>query len=49
MFLFILDDLKANGIKRVILWGGVQADNDKAVNFYLKTDSRTWASLNIMG
>jgi GNAT superfamily N-acetyltransferase len=36
MFLFILEDLKRIGITRVILWGGVQADNEKAVGFYKK-------------
>jgi GNAT superfamily N-acetyltransferase len=36
MFQFILDDLKSMGFRRIILWGGVQADNLKAVNFYRK-------------
>ena len=36
LFNFMLADLKARGIKRIILWGGVQSDNQKAVNFYLK-------------
>ena len=36
MFQFILDDLKSKGFSRIILWGGVQADNVKAVNFYRK-------------
>ena len=36
LFRFILSELKTNGIKRIILWGGVQADNEKAVKFYLK-------------
>jgi diamine N-acetyltransferase len=34
LFSFIVEDLKGAGIKRVILWGGVQADNDKAVQYY---------------
>jgi ribosomal protein S18 acetylase RimI-like enzyme len=29
-------DLKKRGIKHIILWGGVQATNEKAVNFYKK-------------
>ena len=33
---YILDQLKATGRKRLFLWGGVQADNVKALNFYLK-------------
>jgi ribosomal protein S18 acetylase RimI-like enzyme len=36
LFQFMLADLKAKGIKRIILWGGVQSDNQKAVNYYLK-------------
>lgn len=40
LFHFILEALKANGIKRIILWGGVQSENQKAVNFYLKNGFR---------
>ncbi|WP_336518133.1 hypothetical protein [Pollutibacter soli] len=40
MFHFILSDLKTNRINRIILWGGVQVDNDKAVNYYKKNDFR---------
>ena len=29
-------DLNKRGIKNIILWGGVQATNEKAVNFYKK-------------
>ncbi|MEI6060093.1 MAG: GNAT family N-acetyltransferase [Bacteroidota bacterium] len=36
LFRFILDELRSKGIKRIILWGGVQCNNEKAVNFYLK-------------
>ncbi len=36
LFQFMLADIKAKGIKRIILWGGVQSDNQKAVNYYLK-------------
>lgn len=36
LFQFIRSEMKENGLKRIILWGGVQADNDKAVNFYRK-------------
>lgn len=38
MFQFIMSDLKASEIKRIILWGGVQKDNTKAVNFYRKNN-----------
>lgn len=37
---FILDELKRKGIKRIILWGGVQSDNNKAINFYRKNGFR---------
>jgi diamine N-acetyltransferase len=36
MLQFIISDLKIRGIDRIILWGGVQGDNQKAVNYYLK-------------
>jgi diamine N-acetyltransferase len=36
LYQFILQDLKHKGIKRIILWGGVQASNLRAVNFYRK-------------
>jgi GNAT superfamily N-acetyltransferase len=36
MLRFIISDLKNRGINRLILWGGVQKDNEKAVNYYLK-------------
>ena len=32
----IEDDLRKKNIKNIILWGGVQATNKKAVNFYKK-------------
>jgi ribosomal protein S18 acetylase RimI-like enzyme len=36
LFLYILRELQFTEIKRIILWGGVQSDNEKAVNFYKK-------------
>lgn len=36
LFNEMITDLKNKGIKRIILWGGVQSDNCKAINFYLK-------------
>lgn len=36
MFQFILEELKKTDIQRIVLWGGVQADNEKAVRYYLK-------------
>jgi GNAT superfamily N-acetyltransferase len=36
MFDSIINDLKAAGDKTVVLWGGVQATNARAVGFYTK-------------
>jgi len=36
LFHFMLSDLKSKGFRRIILWGGVQSSNQKAVNYYLK-------------
>ena len=36
LFRYLLSDLQSKGIKRIILWGGVQSDNSKAISFYLK-------------
>jgi len=44
MSLFIEAELNDRGIKTVILWGGVQATNTKAVNFYKKLGYRFIAS-----
>ena len=33
---FIISDIKSKQINRIILWGGVQMDNENAVNYYLK-------------
>jgi GNAT superfamily N-acetyltransferase len=38
LFVFILNNIKQKGIKRIILWGGVQAGNNQAVNYYRKND-----------
>lgn len=36
MFDFLKIELQKQGFKRIILWGGVQATNEKAINYYLK-------------
>lgn len=36
LFHFIVTALKEKGINRIILWGGVQAGNLRAVNYYRK-------------
>lgn len=40
LFDFILSGLKAQGKKRLLLWGGVQASNEKAISYYLKKGFR---------
>ncbi len=41
LFGFVLLELKARGIQRIILWGGVQCDNEKAVNYYRRNGFTT--------
>lgn len=36
MYDFIEQELKRKGVKKIILWGGVQAGNQKALHFYSK-------------
>jgi ribosomal protein S18 acetylase RimI-like enzyme len=36
LFEYIKEELQKQGMKRMILWGGVQALNEKAVRFYQK-------------
>lgn len=36
LFNFMIPCLEAEGVKRIILWGGVQCENLKAVNYYRK-------------
>lgn len=36
LFRFIIPDLKQRGINRIILWGGVQMDNEQAVHYYVR-------------
>jgi GNAT superfamily N-acetyltransferase len=49
LFHFTLSDLKSINIKRIILWGGVQADNYKAVNYYTKHGFRTLGEFEYNG
>jgi GNAT superfamily N-acetyltransferase len=46
---YILDELRLLDFRRVILWGGVQADNEKAVNYYLKNGFRTLGQFEYHG
>ena len=36
MAAYIEEDVMSRGTRTIILWGGVQASNNKAVNFYKK-------------
>jgi diamine N-acetyltransferase len=49
LFDFILADLKKRGLKRVILWGGVQSDNLAAVGFYRKKGFRELGQFEYQG
>lgn len=40
LFDFMLTKLKEQGKKRIILWGGVQATNERAIAYYLKKGFR---------
>jgi ribosomal protein S18 acetylase RimI-like enzyme len=49
MLSYILDELREMHIKRVILWGGVQANNEKAINYYLKNGFRILGQFEYYG
>jgi diamine N-acetyltransferase len=49
LFQFITADLKNAGINRLILWGGVQASNEKAVNYYKRNGFKTLGQFNHNG
>lgn len=41
LFNYIITDLKSKAISRVILWGGVQVTNERAVAYYRKLGFKT--------
>ncbi len=49
LFHHIVTELKSRGIKKIILWGGVQASNKKAVNFYQKMGFQTLGTFEYNG
>ncbi len=49
MFKKVSDDLPKYGIKRVFLWGGVQADNHQAIRYYQKLGFRELGSFEYHG
>lgn len=49
LFHFLLRDLRNHGFKRIILWGGVQSDNQKALNYYTKNGFRIVGNFEFNG
>jgi diamine N-acetyltransferase len=41
LFDYVLSEIKTRNAKQLILWGGVQTDNNKAVRFYQKNGFRS--------
>ncbi|MEJ8843554.1 GNAT family N-acetyltransferase [Lacibacter sp. H375] len=41
LFNYVIDEMKNRKVKQLILWGGVQTDNFKAVRFYQKNGFRS--------
>lgn len=41
LFNYVVDEMKNRQVKQLILWGGVQTDNTKAVRFYHKNGFRS--------
>lgn len=46
---YIENELLQAGFRRIILWGGVQADNNPAVRFYQKHQYQTLGEFNYYG
>jgi diamine N-acetyltransferase len=49
LFNFILSELQAMQINRIILWGGVQCTNGKAVSFYTRNGFQTLGQFEYNG
>ena len=49
LFEFILSQTRSMNFKRIILWGGVQATNEKAIRFYQKFNFRTLGEFEYNG
>ncbi|MFZ4056507.1 MAG: GNAT family N-acetyltransferase [Ferruginibacter sp.] len=49
MFQFILSNLKSMFIEKIILWGGVQVNNEAAVNYYLKNGFKVLGKFEYYG
>lgn len=46
---YILAYLRTEGIENIILWGGVQSTNEKAINFYKKAGFKTLGQFDHFG
>jgi GNAT superfamily N-acetyltransferase len=49
LFQYILEDLRQRSTKRIILWGGVQQTNEKAVRYYQRLGFRTLGAFEYHG
>jgi diamine N-acetyltransferase len=49
MFLHIVKELEKQGITRVILWGGVQAGNERAIRYYTKLGFKVLGKFEYFG
>lgn len=49
MLAYILEELKPVGIQQVILWGGVQNDNEQALHFYEKAGFKKLGEFEYFG
>ena len=49
LYEYINIELQSSGIKRIILWGGVQSNNEKAVHFYKKHGFRVLGEFEYNG
>lgn len=49
MLQFIIADLQTKGIKRIILWGGVQKENIQALHFYQRNNFSITGQFNYQG
>ena len=49
LFQYILSELHLTPVKRIILWGGVQASNETAISFYRKKGFRILGTFDYNG
>lgn len=49
LYAFIEEELRQKGAQKIVLWGGVQLSNQRAVRFYLKQGFRTLAQFEHQG